>query len=183
MTIMIKRSEHALLHITALIGLASIGRLLPHPPNVTPIMPLAAYVRRKHSYALSLGFSLLAFVISDALLAWLDHTPCFGHWSLFTYSGLIFSTALMNQTKSTRLSVCSQYTLVYWLWTNLGVYLYEGHDKLTLWNVLLCYERALPFLGYAVLGNVFYTEMIAFMTGRKQARSLPVRLKSLGKQA
>jgi hypothetical protein len=150
------------------IAIAVLGRIIPHPPNATPLAALAilsGYVFRKNWAVL---ITLISLAISDLLLAVLQNQPVFGDWSLFTYSGFIMVAYLAPEGFRVKKQIIIwEYvlvsTLVYWLWTNFGTWLTSGMYTHDAGGFFECYLAALPFLRNALIGNIVY--MLLFLPG------------------
>lgn len=137
----------------AVILLACLSRLIPHPANMTALTALAvlgpSYVSRRQ-VLVGLMFILL---ISDSLLAWHYQSSVFGSWSLFSYSGFCLIALLAPRSRFIALPLSSVF---YWLWTNLGVWLSASLYPLTVSGFLSCYLAAIPFLRNALVGDLIW---------------------------
>ncbi len=138
------------------VALMILSRLIPHPPDLTPTIVLSILLRE-----CSFRFSALLCVvagqaISDILLGFLYHYPMWGSWSLFTYSGLLFAV-LFFRFNFTQLFLA---TFLFWVWTNFGVFLLSGLYLHTQEAFIQCYIFAFPFLGFSLLGTLFYYALI-----------------------
>ena len=141
-----------------------VGRLIPHPANFTPVTNLCLFSGSKlrKRYALPLMFVLLA--LSDMLLAHFKGYPVFSSWTFFSYTGfaamILFSSTLSNNPSTKKLLGCVlSFTVLFWLWTNFGVWL-MGYYSHTLAGLGACYIAALPFLRNALVGNLVWMFVI-----------------------
>jgi hypothetical protein len=136
-------------------------RLLPHVANVSPLFASAILLTTITRNYTAILFGLLSFMLSDALWAAITHNAFIGTWTVFTWSGLAISL-LANRTIKTKLFThFSMFSLLYWLWTNLGTWLASGIYTHNLLGFFSCYTNALPFLlnqylGVIVWGYAFY---------------------------
>lgn len=139
------------------IAIAVIGRIIPHPPNATPLAALAilsGYALRK-SWAILI--TLLSLVISDAILSLFNHYSVFGSWSLFTYSGFLLMSYWAPTQGLKNVGIYTFFaTVAYWLWTNLGSWMIGSLYGHTAQGLLGCYIAALPFLRNALIGTFIY---------------------------
>ena len=147
------------------IFIAVAGRLLPHPPNVTPITSLCIFAGTQLSRKLSLLITLLALALSDLLLAWLHGYPAFSAESIFTYSGfaviVLLSSRLSHTPAAKQLFIyVISASLGYWLWTNFGVWLLYADYAKNMTGLITCYTAALPFLRNSLLGDVAWMAII-----------------------
>ena len=170
---------HKLQSILPWFAFLILARLLPHPPNTTPIFPavLALGYFLPKNKAITLG--LLAFVISDIVLGFINHYPIFGLWSFFTYSGFIAALFLgatfLSSTSSLLRSFCALVTSTFsfWVWTNFGAWLTMVLYPKTLAGLGACFVAGIPFLSHSLLGNLGWGVIIfipLFLCKKNSAR-------------
>ena len=140
------------------IAIATVGRLIPHLPNATPLASLAilsAVILRKHWAVL---LTLTSLCLSDFILGHMTHAATWGNWTLFTYTGYIALALCVPSQHNLRAVL--PYTLFatfgYWVWTNFGTWLVAGDYPQNWAGLSSCYLAGLPFLRNAVLGNFVY---------------------------
>jgi hypothetical protein len=101
---------------------------------------------------------VLAFlVLADSLYAWLWGSPVFGAWTYFSDTGLLVIAALaaLFCHKATGFFYYLMSSVVlYWLWTNFGVWCVSGMYSLNAFGLLRCYVMALPFLAYSAMATL-----------------------------
>jgi hypothetical protein len=135
-----------------------LGRIIPHSPNMTPLISLCLLAGVTFSRKLCLSFLFITAVLSDLLLAYIQGYPAYGPWMLFTYSGFI-AIALAGAQLSTqpRLTKSLIYALSsalgFWIWTNFGTWLLSGIYAKSIAGLISCYAAALPFLSHSLLGT------------------------------
>jgi len=134
-----------------------LGRIIPHPWNMTPTITLALFASRLYSPRQAIAITLLCFIFTDACLALLQHHNVWGSWSVFTYSALfaIAYTASAVRTKAlpqtcALLLSCS---MGYWLWTNFGCWLTMPEYSKNIAGLIQCYTMGLPFLKNQIAGD------------------------------
>ena len=137
-----------------------LTRLLPHPPNTAPIFCAAIALSYFFSKNQVVTLGLIAFILSDIALGFINHFPIFGLWSFFTYSGFIAALILGTAfpiTTSHRLhafyAVVSS-TFFFWVWTNFGTWLTTPLYPKTVAGLLACFIAGIPFLSNSLLGNL-----------------------------
>jgi hypothetical protein len=129
-------------------------RLVPHPPNVTPITSLALFSGLMFQKRwLSVLVPLVAMFLSDMVLG-------FGMISLWVYSAFILITILgwfLNQmnVKSILLS-----SVIFFIVTNFGVWFMDYPH--TIQGLVMCYTLAIPFFGYSIIGDLFWGFVIKY---------------------
>ena len=147
------------------IFIAVLGRLIPHPPNVTPMTSLCLFAGAKLSRTWAILVGLLSIIISDILLSLIYGYPMFGYWSFFSYTGfgaiVLLGSRLNSSPKTTKLFgfvICS--TLGFWLWTNFGSWLLTPYYTKDFAGMFTCYFAAIPFLRNALLGDIIWAVVI-----------------------
>lgn len=142
--------------------IAVIGRLIPHPPDVTPLMSLSVLAGMNFDKSKALIFTMIALFLSDWVLAFWQGYGVFGNWSLFTYSGfaaVIFFVPRVRGLSGSLIGVLLA-SLGFWLWTNFGSWLLSGLYMHSWQGLLLCYTAALPFLHNALIGDAVWMLLI-----------------------
>lgn len=161
-----------LLVLLSAILIAALLRLVPHPPNFTPIGAMAlfsgAYLgRRWLAFAAPLGALLLsdlilgfypgvAFVYAATALAVLIG------WALTRRRSLIGVTAA---------AVAS--AILFFLVTNLGMWLFSGFYPVTQAGLVACFVAAIPFFQNSLAGDLVFSALL-FGGWALAERAIPV---------
>ena len=133
-----------ILFFTCLLGLS---RIIPHPPNFTPILAVAVFVPFiMKNNLLAIPITLGAMLIGD--LYWGFHSYMF-----WTYGAVLLATQLQFRNIFGNALLAS---IIFFLITNFSVWL-SGYYGLTLTGLWTCYVMAIPFFGNTLLGTLFYT--------------------------
>jgi hypothetical protein len=174
-------SNHARLAALLLaIGGAAALRLVPHPPNFSPIDAMAlfsgAYVGRR---ALAFAAPLAALLLSDVVLG-------FYPGMLFQYVSvalivLLGSLAVSRVTVPRLVGAALASSLLFFAISNFGVWAVSGMYEHTLAGLGACYVAAIPFFQNTVAGDLFYTTLL--FGGFKVAELLVPRLRAGQPQA
>lgn len=149
--------------IAAALVLAALSRLLPHPPNFTPIEAMglfagAVLLDRRLAFLLPLG----AMAISDVGLALLHGMDYGFHSGLpLIYALLAFNVLLgiklLPQAGALKIAGTGGFAvLFFWTASNFAVWLGSGMYPMSLEGLIACYVAALPFLGNALAGMAVY---------------------------
>lgn len=138
--------------------LAAAARLLPHPPNVTPLTAMAllggAYLSRGQALLLPLA----ALFASDLVLG-LHATVPFVYGSFVLVA--LLGTLLRADRRPGRLAVAAlASSALFFVVTNLGTWLVAGLYTRDLQGLAACYAAALPFLRNSLLGDLAYTALL-----------------------
>ena len=153
--------------LAALIALGVAGRLLPHPPNFTPMAAIALFagfifVKRYMSVIAVISTMLLCdyFAFGSLSASW------FGSKSMFVvYLALLFPIIFKNflQKKFGILIIVGASLLsstVFFLTTNFAVWAFSPMYEKTLEGFILCYTMAIPFFQNTIAGNLVWTGAI-----------------------
>lgn len=170
-----------ILFIILTIFIGALGRLIPHIPNLTPLLSIGFISGRIMNRWLSIIVMLFTVFLSDVFLAYWHHYPILGFWSLFTYSGILGITLLGSVCCVENRIFSSILWMVFgaigfWLWTNLGTWLVSGIYPHSLSGFLNCFVMALPFLQTQIIGSVLW--LFIFLLGLQYRWSI-LRLASL----
>ena len=138
--------------------LAAAGiRLLPHPANFVPIGALAlfggSYLPKK--YALTIPLAIM--LVSDIFLGFHSTMPyVYGSFILISFIGV----TLKNRVNFTNVFLASlTSSVLFYLITNLGVFLSTNLYPKTTTGLLDCFIMAIPFFRNTLLGDLFYNGM------------------------
>jgi hypothetical protein len=145
--------------IVVILG-AALFRLVPHPPNVTPIAAIAlfsgAYLADRR---LSLVVPLLAMLLSDLFLGFYSSMA-------LTYLAFALSVVLGWSLHSRRarplpvLGAAVGSSLIFYLLTNFGSWVTTGlypHDPA---GLLAAYVAGLPFYRNSLAGDLLFTGLL-----------------------
>ena len=149
----------AVLAILLLLGIA--GRLLPHPPNFTPVAAAALFAgffftRRPMAMLVPLGI----LAVSDLFLGTYQWPVMLTVYGAFLFP-LVFAPRLKARLTALRVggfALCG--AVFFFLSTNLAVWLFAAWYPKTPAGLLQCYVAALPFLKYKLLGDLLWSGAI-----------------------
>jgi hypothetical protein len=146
--------------LTSLLLLIMLTRIIPHPPNVTPIGAIALlggiYFSNK---MLSYIIPLIILFISDIFLGF------YGSTMIFTYLGFISITFIGNLIKNNKsintiLIGTLLSALSFFIISNFGCWLTGSLYTKDLNGLINCFMAAIPFFRNSLLGNLFYVSLI-----------------------
>ena len=135
--------------IVGIIIIAILSRLIPHPPNFTPVTAVALFsiINFKNKY-IAISIPIICLFVSDLILG-ISLINLFVYFSFILISGIGYLFGKIN-LKSILLS-----SLIFFFVTNFGVWLI-GYPK-TLEGFITCYIAAIPFFGWTMAGDLFYS--------------------------
>jgi hypothetical protein len=138
---------------------AAMMRLIPHPPNFTPIGAMAlfggAYLgRRWLAFAAPLG----ALLLSDLVLG-------FYSGMAFVYAAtalaVLLGWALQARRSPVRVvGAALASAVLFFLVTNFGMWLFSGFYPLTAAGLAACFVAALPFFQNSLAGDLVFCGLL-----------------------
>ena len=160
--------------LSLLIVMVAISRLLPHPPNFTPLGAMglfgAAYFSRRY-FAFIIPFA--ALWISDLFLNNLVYAPMFPEYyqgftllgNGWTYAGfflvVILGMKVLRKVRlTTVLGASLGASLIFFLVTNFGSWLGNPLYPQNGAGLLSAYGMGLPFFWNTLLGDLFYSALL-----------------------
>ncbi len=162
----------------SLILILAFARLIPHPPNFTPIIAVAiisGYFFKNIN--LSLLTLLIAMLISDLFIGFYENV-------IFVYASLLLITFVFHKI-SNKINFINLFiygfagSLIFFVVSNFGVWALGSpgvfnipYDK-TLNGLIECYILAIPFFGNTFLSTLIFSYSAIFIY-----KSLPTRFSS-----
>lgn len=147
------------LALIVLIVLAALSRLLPHPPNFTPIEAMAlfggAYFANRW---LSVAVPLLAMLLADFFLGF--------HSGMPVIYGVILLISVLGFALRGKVSVLRVASLglmgatLFFLVTNFAVWAGSGMYPMTASGLLACYVAGIPFFHWQLAGVATYSVIL-----------------------
>ena len=153
-------ANHArLLAILAAIVVAAALRLVPHPPNFTPIGAMAmfsgAYLTRR---GVAFAAPFAAMLLSDAVLGFHSGMPfVYGSVALIVCIGWL---ALKRISSLRIVAAALVSSVLFFVITNFGTWALSGMYPLTAAGLGACYVAAIPFFQNTVIGDLFYAGVL-----------------------
>jgi len=147
---------------TVLIGMvlaATAARLIPHPPNFSPIGALATFGGATFaSKRAAFLVPLAAMFLSDLLLGFYAITPVvYGSFALITCLGIL----IRGKQTVWRLAGASMAAAVlFFAVTNFGFWALGDWYPKTLAGLAECYVAAIPFFRNTLWSNLFYSALL-----------------------
>ena len=163
----LKSSFSYLVILAVLIALGVAGRLLPHPPNFTPMAAIALFagfifIKRYMAVVAVISTMLLCdyFAFGSLSASW------FGSKSMFVvYLALLFPIVFKNFLQK-KLGVLRIFgaaiasSTVFFLATNFAVWAFSPMYEKTFEGLVLCYTMAIPFFQNTVAGDLIWSGVI-----------------------
>lgn len=155
----------------ALIVLAVLTRLLPHPHNFTPIAAVGLFCASVFSRPwLAFVVPFLSLFLSDLYINnvvyghFYEHFVWFGSLWIYAAFGVVVVLGrlfLRHEAKAGQVVKASlSASVIFFLLTNLGVWAASGMYPHTPAGLLACYVAGLPFFGNTLLGDLLYSMVL-----------------------
>jgi hypothetical protein len=145
--------------LVSAILVAAVLRLVPHPPNFTPIGAMAlfsgAYLGRR---ALAFAAPLGALLLSDLVLG-------FYHGMATVYASValivVLGTIALKRVSPIGVGVAAlASSVLFFVITNFGMWMFSGFYPRTFAGLEACYIAAIPFFQNTVAGDLFYATLL-----------------------
>ena len=144
--------------LSAIVAAAAL-RLVPHPPNFSPIDAMAlfsgAYLGRR---AIAFVAPLAALLLSDLVLGFYH-----GVATVYATVALIVVIGWWLSSRPTPLRIGAAAiasSVTFFVITNLGMWLFSGFYPVTYAGLVACYTAAIPFFQNTVAGDLFYSVLL-----------------------
>jgi len=149
--------------LVAMIVAAASMRIVPHPPNVTPIAAIALFGgahfdRRWHAFAVTLGAMLLSDAALELMFGWGFHAllPVV----YLTFAAVVGLGVWLRPGRRRALPVAGAAvaaSTLFFLITNFAVGALGTGYPPTAAGLSACYVAALPFYGWTLAGDLMFT--------------------------
>ncbi len=154
--------------LAAIILLLAFSRLIPHPPNFTPVGAIAIFAGAMlKDFRLALLIPIVALLISDAVIG-------FHSTMIFVYSAIIMIIAasyfwIKNIWIITLTIAAISSSILFFIVTNFGAWLTHDMYPRTADGLIQAYIAGIPFLKNTLLGTLFFTA-ISFTVAKQLPR-------------
>lgn len=148
-----------LITLSIIVFTIALFRLLPHPPNVSPVAAMALFggvyfADRRVAFLVP----FLALLLSDILIGLHDTM-------LYVYAGFALTVAIgfyiRSKLSATRITAAAVFSsALFFGLTNFGAWLTSGIYPATAEGLLQAYVAGIPFLQNSLLGNLFFTALM-----------------------
>jgi hypothetical protein len=170
--------------LAAMIVVAALTRLLPHPPNFSPVEAMALFGGAYFaSRAVAVFVPLVAMVVSDLALAaihggtYFEYMSSAGFWLVYACIALsaVLGFGLRGKVSGGRvLGYGLVGSALFFLVTNFGTWLGSSMYPQTSAGLAAAYVAGIPFFQWTVLGTLFYAALLfgGFALLRQQVPAL-----------
>lgn len=138
-----------------IIFFAALSRLIPHPPNFTPIGAMALYAGANITGSAAIILPLAAMFFSDLILGF--HATMIFVYGSFVLTALIGRALASRRKVRTIMFASFSSSVLFFLITNFGVWLTSGIYAPNFQDLMRAYTMGIPFFRNTVLGDIFFT--------------------------
>ena len=140
----------------SLVLILAFSRIIPHPPNFTPIITIAimsGYLFR--NIYLSIATLLISMLLSDAFIGFYKNM-------FFVYLSLIFIVYIFykigNKINFKNLFLFSIFgSFIFYLISNYGVWYFGGLYEKDFNGLIKCYFLAIPFFKNTLISTIIFS--------------------------
>lgn len=142
--------------LVAMILAAAVSRLIPHPPNFTPIAAMALFGGATFaSKRMAFLVPLAGMALSDLVLGFYSITPIvYGSFALIVCLGF-WLRQRKSPTRTAFAAIAS--ALLFFIVTNFGVWAIGDLYPKTWTGLADCYVAAIPFFRNTLVSGLFYS--------------------------
>ena len=170
--------------LAAMIALAALSRLLPHPPNFSPVEAMALFGGAYFaSRAWALVVPLVAMALSDIALglmfggSYMSYVASIGFWSVYACIALsaVIGFGLRGKVNGANvLGYSLAGSILFFAVTNFTAWFGSALYPQTGSGLVAAYVAGIPFFQWTVLGTLFYSALLfgGFALLRRQVPSL-----------
>ena len=146
--------------IVSIILMLALYRVIPHPPNVSPVAAMALFggayfTDRKLAFIIP----LFALVVSDMIIGLHDTMPfVYGAFTVTVMAGIWLHNRLgVMAVASTAIAT----SLLFFVVTNFAAWLFnQGLYPMTSAGLLQSYIAGIPFYANTLIGDLFFTALL-----------------------
>jgi len=154
----------------ALVVFLVASRVVPHPPNFTPVLAVAIFAPYFfRELAVATAMPLAAMVLADLILGMHSYML----WVYAAVAATVLISYYLRRTGAYLIRIGSlalSSSLLFFIVTNFGVWLGSGFYPQTAQGLLSCYIAALPFFGNTLVSTVAFCGLfygVMRMTGQQ----------------
>jgi|TARA_A100001015_G_scaffold86085_1_gene95668 hypothetical protein len=141
-----------LFYLIVFVSTIALSRIIPHPPNFTPILAVAIMAPMITGATLSgIAIALGSMMLSDLYFGWHNTIGV-------VYMSIALCSFIPRYINNAYLAG-SIASVLFFVITNFAVWL-SGYYGLTWQGLVACYIAAIPFFANTLIGTLFYTLII-----------------------
>ena len=139
--------------VLILIVFGVLARLIPHPPNFSPVTAIALFS------GLNFTNKKIAFTVPLTVLIISDFFLGFSLVNLFVYFSFLTIVFIGTQIKKIKYYNILFSSIIFFIISNFGVWMNGMLYPKTIQGLIDCYTMAIPFCQATFLSDMIYTSM------------------------
>ncbi|OHA17079.1 MAG: hypothetical protein A3G52_01575 [Candidatus Taylorbacteria bacterium RIFCSPLOWO2_12_FULL_43_20] len=143
-----------------LLAVGLLGRLIPHPWNMTPITAIALFGSARFGFKYSLMLVFAVMLITDAFIGFYDWQIMLSVYASFGMVALIGLCIKKRERAPSVILGAVSSSLLFFLVTNWAVWQFGTMYSPGLVGLAQSYVMALPFFQNMLIGDVIYSGAI-----------------------
>jgi len=144
-----------------IILLLSFSRIVPHPPNFTPIISLAIIGPFLFgSLTISLTSVILSMILSDLVIG--IHSGMIQIYLIISLISIVFNRYKKSFNKINLLFYSLFGSTIFFILSNLSVWTFTNIYTKDIQGFINCYYMAIPFFANTVISTVIFSYLIFF---------------------
>ncbi len=156
----VKIDKNAMI-IMGLVLFAVALRLVPHPPNFSPIGAIGLFVGCYLSLKRFWLIPIVALFISDYFLGFYNVVSMLTVYTSFFISAIIGQYFLRARRTNLKIVGAAVFSATqFFIFTNFGVWLSGTIYQFNLAGLIECYVMAIPFYGNTLISELFYVTVL-----------------------
>lgn len=136
------------------------GRILPHPPNFTPVAACALFCGFLLGWRAALPVILVTMIASDAVIGGYELRTMAVVYASLAFSAVIGKHLVAHPSVGRVVSGSLASSIAFFMATNGAVWAFSGFYRTNWQGAVECFAAAVPFFRYTVLGDLFWASAL-----------------------
>ena len=155
-----------LITLSAIIGLAALSRLLPHPPNVTPIAAMALFAgAHLRNWRIAFLLPMAAMFLSDLALGFTVYGVVLLKSQPVVYLCMMVTVGIGRLIENKRsvaqvLAATLISAVIFYIATNFAVWAWGALYPRSGSGLIACYTAAIPFFRNSLIGDIAFVAVL-----------------------
>ena len=155
-----------LITLSAIIGLAALSRLLPHPPNVTPIAAMALFAgAHLRNWRIAFLLPMAAMFLSDLALGFTVYGVVLLKSQPVVYLCMMVTVGIGRLIENKRsvaqvLAATLISAVIFYIVTNFAVWAWGALYPRSGSGLIACYTAAFPFFRNSLISDIAFVAVL-----------------------
>ena len=155
-----RNNKQSLIIATLLILFGVAMRFIDHPANFAPIAAIALFSAVYLPKKMALFIPIAAMLLSDLFLGFYEWQVMLAVYGSFVLAGAFGFYIRKNKNTGTVIAGSFFASIIFFVFTNLAVWIFSGYYEHTMAGLLYCYTLAIPFFRNTMLGDLFFVGVL-----------------------